>query len=222
MENYLISLLKGTEITLALAFAALPLCLILGILGACGELSKHAVIRKITFAITSTLRGLPELLVIFGVYFGGTILLNKLSIQHNLSPFVAGAIALGIVFAAYCAQAFRGAFLAIPKGQREAAIALGLTRWRVFHLILLPQAIRHALPALSNLWAVLLKDTSLVSLIGLADLLNNAKVAASVTYKPFFFYLGAALIYFAAVTVFQGIFNKISEHFNKFEGMSWN
>lgn len=221
MQDYIISLFKGTGITLALALAAAPLSLILGIFGACGELNKNLIIRKITFALTSILRGLPELLIIFVVYFGGTVLLNKLSIQHNVSPFLAGTIALGIVFAAYSAQAFRGAFLAIPKGQKEAAIALGLHRWQVFSMILLPQAIRHALPALSNLWAALLKDTSLISLIGLADLLNNAKVAASVTYKPFFFYVGAALIYFCAVTLSERVFKKISAHFHKFEGMSW-
>lgn len=221
MHGYLTSLLKGTEITLLLAIAAAPISLILGIIGACGELSSNLAIRKITLVITSTLRGLPELLVLFGIYFGGTVLLTKLSIQKDVSPFLSGVIALGVVFAAYCAQAFRGAFLAIPKGQKEAATALGLNKRQTFFLILLPQAIRHALPALGNLWAVLLKDTSLVSLIGLADLLNNAKIAANVTYEPFFFYGGAALIYFVAVTLSQTVFNKISRHFSKFEGMSW-
>jgi ABC-type arginine transport system permease subunit len=128
----------------------------------------------------------------------------------NVSAFLAGTVGLALIFGSYASQVFRGAFLAIPLGQGEAARALGLNRRQVFAHILLPQAWRHALPGLSNLWLVLLKDTALVSLIGLADLMNKSQVAASTTHQPFVFFLTAALLYLIMTSISQGLLRKLT------------
>lgn len=204
LDGYSLQLLKGTVVTLIVAVSSLFLGLILGLVGAAGELSHLKILQKTSRAITTVLRGLPELLIIFALYFGGTALLSSL-FQTNVevNALTAGIIALSLIFGAYATQTFRGGFLAISKGQREAAQALGLSQWRVFKQVLLPQAFKHALPGLGNLWLVLLKDTALVSLIGLADLMNTAQLAASTTRKPFTFYFVAALIYLALTTASQ-------------------
>jgi len=209
-------ILDGAWMTIQLAVCSLALGLILGLLGAAGESSKIRGLRYLAVSIISIIRGLPELLVIFFVYFGGTILLTNLMHHYvNVSAFFAGVIALGMLFGAYASQVFRGAFLVIPLGQTEAARALGLDRWQIFRRILLPQAARHALPGLGNLWLVLLKDTALISLIGLADLMSKAQAATSTTQKPFTFYLIAALLYLVMTSLSQGVMNKLTAKASK-------
>jgi len=137
---------------------------------------------------------------LFIVYFGGQILFQKVvglfsDTYVELSAFVAGLIALGMVFAAFAGEVFLGALRAVPKGQIEAARALGLSEFMTLRLIILPQVIRYALPGLGNLWLSLLKDTSLVSIIALTDLMRQTKIVVGATKEPFFFYLVACLLY---------------------------
>lgn len=206
----------GAWVTLRIAICALALGLVLGILGALAEASRLPAIRFMAVTIISIIRGLPELLVIFFVYFGGTLLLTKLVGQYvSISAFFSGVVALALLFGSYASQTFRGAFLAVPIGQTEAARALGLGRAQIFFHIQLPQAWRHALPGLSNLWLVLLKDTALVSLIGLADLMNKAQVASSSTHQPFTFYLIAALFYLLMTSVSQWIMRRATKKANQ-------
>lgn len=208
LEGFLPQLLIGTWTTIKLACSALALGLIIGILGMLGENAKTAWLRYLSTGIISLLRGLPELLVLLFIYFGSGYLLTKLVGQYiEVTSFTAGTIALGLIFGSYASQTFRGAFLAISKGQREAAQALGLRSVQIFWHILLPQAWRHALPGLSNLWFVLLKDTALVSLIGLADLMNTTQIAASSTQKPLTFFAVTACIYLMLTTASQYIFD---------------
>jgi len=210
-EGYGFQLILGALMTIAVAVSALGLGLAMAILGALGELSRNRWLRAITLACTGLIRGVPELLVLFGIYFGGSALMGRLT-GHDLqiNAFIAGVFALGLIFAAYGAQALRGAFLAIPSGQREAAQALSLSPQRTFSHILLPQAWRYALPALGNLWLVLLKDSALISLLGLSDLMNKAQMAASNTHQPFKFYMTAALIFLLLTTVSQISFKKLT------------
>jgi len=190
--------------TLALSCCILPVGLVLGVLGASLELSHWKILRKITLGATIILRGLPELLIIFAIYFGGTLMLSKLFKSYvEIDAFTAGVVALSLIFGAYASQIFRGAFLAIPIGQLEAAKALGYTNIQLFIHILLPQAWRHALPGLSNLWFVSIKDSALVALIGLPELMNKAQIAANTTQQPFTFYIAAAFIYLMLTTVVQ-------------------
>lgn len=216
LYGFLLQLLDGAWITIQVAVGALLLGLVLGLLGAAAEVSRHIGLRMIATTFISIIRGLPELLVIFAVYFGGTALLTMLVGHYvSVSAFVAGIVALGLLFGSYASQTFRGAFLAVPVSQAEAARALGLSRWQIFSHIQLPQAWRHALPGLSNLWLVLLKDTALISLIGLADLMNKAQTAASTTHQPFTFYFAAACFYVLVTSLSQVVLRKISRKANQ-------
>jgi len=210
-EGYGFQLLLGALITVAVAVSALILGLAMALLGAAGELSRHRLVRGLTLTATALIRGVPELLVLFGIYFGGTALLRLLT-GHDLqiNAFIAGVFALALIFAAYGAQTLRGAFLAIPPGQREAAQALSLSPRRTFSHILLPQAWRYALPGLGNLWLVLLKDSALVSLLGLSDLMNRTRMASINTHQPFKFYMTAAVIFLLLTTLSQVSFKKLT------------
>lgn len=194
-------LLVGAWLTLQLAIVSLGIGILLGLLTAGGKLSKNRFLRALAHLYTEVVRGIPEMLVVLVVFFGASSLIQTIAGWFNyndyieVNAFFAGVFALGIVFGAFSSEVFRGAFLAVPKGQIEAAIACGMSPWQVFHRIRMPQMWRFALPGLGNLWMVLLKDTSLISIIALDELLRWSKVAAETTKQPFTFYITAALIY---------------------------
>lgn len=209
-------LLAGAWITIQLSLCALLLGLCFGLLGAVAESTQLSPVRRFAIAIISVLRGLPELVVIFFVYFGGTLFLTYLAGHYvNVSSFISGVFALALLFGAYASQTFRGAFLAIPKGQIEAGKGLGFTARQLFFRIQLPQIWRYALPGLGNLWLVLLKDTALISLIGLSDLMRAAQTAASTTQKPFTFYLGAAVFYLIMTSISHLFLHRMHAFANK-------
>jgi polar amino acid transport system permease protein len=190
----------GTWLTVRLAAATLPFGLALGLLVAFARRSKWKALRIASNTFTTVFRGLPELLTIFIVYYGGQILLQQLvstvsDTQVTLSSFVAGMVALGLVFSAYASEVFVGAFKNIPQGHYDAAYALGMRRIPTLYLVVLPQFVRLALPGVANLWLILLKDTALVSVIALSDLMRQTYVAVGATKQPFAFYLAACLIY---------------------------
>jgi len=194
-------LLAGAGVTISIALATLPFGLALGLLVALGRRSGSMVLRGLSTLYTTIFRGVPELLTLYIIYFGFQVLAQKawkgLGFAGNLeiSPFVAGMVALGVVLAAFSAEVWLGALNAIQKGQREAASALGLTKFQAFRLVVLPQLLRIALPGLGNNWMVLLKETSLVSVITLQDTMFIATRANVVTKEPFLFFGIACLIY---------------------------
>ncbi|MGO1246281.1 MAG: arginine ABC transporter permease ArtQ [Oceanisphaera sp.] len=195
-------LMNASLMTLGLALMSLVVGLVLAMLFCGGEMSRFALVRWPVTLLTTILRGLPEILVVFFIYFGSTQVLFLITDQYiEFSPFWCGVTALSLLFAAYAAQTLRGALKAVHSGQRQAAQALGLPRFYTFVHIVLPQTWRHALPGLGNQWLVLLKDTALVSLIGVHDLMYQAKAVASRTYEPFTWYGIAALIYLAITVV---------------------
>lgn len=199
-------LLAGTWITLKLAFTSLFFGLILGLIGAAAKLSPIRALRWIATTYTTLIRGIPELLLVLIIYFGTTEVLLRLFDQYiEISAFAAGVTALSIAFGAYATEVFRSALQEIPKGQRESAMAMGLNRWQTFTRILMPQLWRIAIPGLGNLFLVLLKDTALVSVIGLDDLMRQAYVAAGFTKLPFTFYLAAAFIYLLLTIIFMQV-----------------
>ena len=209
-------LLSGTWITLQLAFASLGFGLALGLLGAAVTLAPVPPLRWLAIAYNTLIRGIPELLLVLIIYFGATHLLEALTGAHaNISAFAAGVTALSIAFGAYASEVFRSAIQEIPKGQMEAAAALGLGRWAAFRHILLPQVWRIALPGLGNLFLVLLKDTALVSVIGLEDLMRQAYVAAGFTKLPFTFYLAAAGIYLLLTIVAMQVIQRLEHWANR-------
>ncbi|MET0313991.1 MAG: ABC transporter permease subunit [Hansschlegelia sp.] len=203
-------LASGLLLTVELALATLPLGLAIGLGVALLKDSPSRPARALGEAYTTVFRGLPELLTIFLVYYGaprvigaaiaaveGALGRGPAAENFEIGGFAAGVIALGLVFGAFSSEVLLGAFRGVPEGQREAAAALGLTRGAAFRLVVLPQVWRLALPGLTNTFLVMLKDTSLVSVIALADLMRQANVAALATKQPFLFYLIACLIYLA-------------------------
>lgn len=194
-------LLQGALITVELAMASLVVGLVLGLLGAAAKLSSITPLRWIATVYTTIVRGIPELLTVLIIYFGATIVLMAIARQFGyndyieVGPFAAGVTALGLTFGAYATEVFRGALQSIPKGQHEAATALGMGSFRKFQRIVLPQVWRIALPGLGNLFLVLLKDTALVSIVGLDDIMRKANIAVSSTKEPFLFYAAAAVMY---------------------------
>ncbi len=190
-------LLAGTWMTLKLSLAAVCVGLLLGLLGAIAKTSKYAALRFVGGTYTTIVRGVPETLWVLMIYFGTVSGLNALGDLFGkpdlaLSPFAAGTLALGLCFGAYATEVFRGALLSIPRGHREAGQALGLSPGRIFWRIVLPQIWRVALPGLGNLYLILLKDTALVSLITLDEIMRKAQVASNATKEPFTFYMTAA------------------------------
>lgn len=192
---------SGVLITISLALVSLPIGLVLGFLLALAKNSNEKSLLVAANIYTTIFRGLPELLTLFLVYYGAQISIQVAAklilpdISININSFVAGVVALSLVFSSYASEAFLSAFRGIPQGQYEGGSALGLSSWKVMSLIILPQLIRLSLPALSNLWLVLLKDTALVSVIGLEDTIRWTGIAARVSKEPFFFFSIACAIY---------------------------
>ncbi|MDR0279609.1 MAG: ABC transporter permease [Paucimonas sp.] len=194
------ALAAGTLMTVKLALAALCLGLVLGLLGALAKTSPYKPLRWVGGTYSTIVRGVPELLWVLFIYFGSVALMGKLGDLLGipgleLSAFAAGVIALGLCFGAYATEVFRGALLAIPKGHREAGMALGLSKGRIFSRLVLPQMWRIALPGLGNLFMILMKDTALVSVIGLEEIMRQSQNGVTTTKEPFTFYMVAAMIY---------------------------
>ena len=194
------ALAAGALMTVQLALSALCLGLILGLLGALAKTSPYKPLQWLGSTYSTLVRGIPELLWVLLIYFGtvnGMRALGKLFDIPDLalSAFAAGVIALGICFGAYATEVFRGAILAIPKGHREAGLALGMSRSRILFKLVLPQMWRIALPGLGNLFMILMKDTALVSVIGLEEIMRHAQIAVGFTKQAFTFYMVAAIMY---------------------------
>ncbi len=191
----------GAAMTIGLALAALPFGLALGLAAALAKDSKSAVLRACGETYTTIFRGLPELLTLLLIYYGVQILIQNAGFTLNISPFAAGLIALSLVFGAYSSEVLLAALRGVERGQLEAARSFGMSPALVFWRIGAPQMLRLALPGLGNNWLVLLKDTSLVSVIALDDLLRMSFIAAQSTRQPFKFYAVACAIYLAMTAV---------------------
>src|SRR6185312_2618659 len=200
-EGWLDDIAYGVFITVSLALATLPVGLAIGFLASLAKQSSEPSLRLAGDIYTTIFRGLPELLTLFVVFYGAQIGIQKVmqlfapGTTLEVNSFISGMVALGAVFSAYASEVFLSAFRAIPKGQYEGGHAIGLSNGQTMRLVVLPQLIRIALPGLANLWLILLKDTALVSAIGLTDILRQAGVAARVTTHAFLFFGVATLIY---------------------------
>ncbi|MFK4445345.1 His/Glu/Gln/Arg/opine family amino acid ABC transporter permease subunit [Caballeronia udeis] len=203
-------ILLGALTTLLVALAAAAFGTVIGVLMAAAKLSQSRVLRQIAGAYTTTIRGVPDLLVIFLVYYGGSATLSHVMGRPiEINAFGAGALSLGFVFGAYATEIFRGAILEVPRGQIEAAAALGLSGTGSFVHVIAPQAWRLAVPAFGNQLTVLLKETALVSLVGLEDLMRRTGFAVEATNRPFFFYLVAGVVYFVLSYAMTNAFGSV-------------
>lgn len=215
LHGYGGALLGGAGVTLSVALASLAIAAMLGLVGALAKLSRARSLRALAAAYTTLVRAVPDLVLMLLVFYGGQMLVNDLMARLgsdsfvDVDPFVAGVLTIGFIFGAYLTETFRGAFLAVPAGQREAALACGMSGWQAFHRIVGPQMLRHALPALANNWLVLIKSTAIVSVIGLTDLMQRAGLAAGATREPFLFYAAVALVYLAFTSLSELVFAQL-------------
>jgi His/Glu/Gln/Arg/opine family amino acid ABC transporter permease subunit len=194
-------LLAGALITLELAVCALGLGLAMGLLLSAMKLSRYRLPRYAGELYSAFIRATPEFLILLLFYYGieGAVQtgLNAVgpAVTFEMPRFLAAVIGLAAIFGTYAAEVLRGAYLAVPFGQIEAAIASGMSDWQIFRRVRLPQMWRFAIPGLGNLWMVLLKDTSLAAVIAVDDLLRQAKIGSEATRAPLTFYLAAGAIY---------------------------
>ncbi|MBB5497318.1 ABC transporter permease [Paraburkholderia sp. MM5384-R2] len=206
LQGYGPLLLSGTWQTVKLAVFSLALAFVLGLLGAAAKLSKNRLSNGIGTVYTTLVRGVPDLVLMLLLFYSIQIWLNNLTDalgweQIDIDPFVAGVVVLGFIYGAYFTETFRGAFIAVPRGQLEAGAAYGMTSWQVFSRVMFPQMMRFALPGIGNNWQVMVKATALVSIIGLADVVKASQDAGKGTLRFFFFTLLAGAIYLVITTV---------------------
>lgn len=200
-QGYGDEILGGFGITVLVAVGAMVLAVLFGLLGAGGKLAANPVVRFVAAAYTTIVRGIPELVLIIVLYYGLPTLAQALvegfapDYRLDFNPLVTGITVLGLIYGAFATEVFRGAFLAVPRGQMEAGTAFGMSPLRVFWRIHLPQIWRYALPGLGNVWMVLVKATALVSVIQLHELMFWSKRAGEATREPFFFLLMAGCAY---------------------------
>jgi polar amino acid transport system permease protein len=200
-------LLRGAWLTIQISICSYLVGMGLGLLGAGAKLSKSRVARWIADIYTTIVRAVPELLLIILIYYTGTSALKQLFVSlgagqgFEVNAFAAAVAALGFILGAYMTEVFRGAILAVPKGQMEAARAYGMSAPLRFRRILFPQLMRYALPGLNNLWLIIIKDSSLISVVGYYELLFNGKQAAASTRDYMFFYSVTALCFLVLTVV---------------------
>jgi octopine/nopaline transport system permease protein len=192
---------RAALMTLMVSVCAFSLAIVIGTLCAAGKLSRHKPLRILLDVYTTLGRGIPELLIIYLLFFGGSgavMFLARLFGYHGyieINAFTAGVVAIALINGAYQTEVFRGAVLAIPKGQIEAALSIGMSDRLLLRRVLAPQVLRLALPGLGNCWLSALKETALVSVTGLVEIMRQAYVAAGSSQKPFIFYSVAAVLF---------------------------
>ncbi len=207
MNAYYAVILQGSVLTVGVSLCALLVSIVLGLVGAAAKLSGRPVFVALGSTYTTVIRGVPDLVVMLLVFYGGTIGINHLlelsgsKATIDINPFLAGVLTIGFIYGAYMTETFRGAILSIPKGQMEAAWAFGMGRTQAFLRITAPQMVRYALPGFTNNWLVLIKATALVSLIGLKEMTYLAKQASAATRSPFAFFLFTAALFLIYTSV---------------------
>jgi octopine/nopaline transport system permease protein len=212
-----LALIRATGMTLAVALSGFLIGALIGTLVAFAKLARSLPARLIGDTYTTVLRGVPDLLVIYLFYFGGSAALGAIAGLFGQTGFIGvpafatGALAIGVVSGAYQAEVYRGAYQALSRGELEAARAVGMHRALMFRRIIAPQVLRYAIPGLGNVWQLVLKESALISVTGLVELLRQSQIAAGSTRRPFDFYLTAAALYLAVTWVSTLIFQKAEE-----------
>ena len=214
-------MLRATLVTLMVSLSAMGIGLIISIFGTISKLSKKIYVRILADIYTTVIRGIPELLVIYLLFFGGSSAVMGLAKLFGyygyieLNAFVIGSFAVGTISGAYSTEVMRGAFLSVPLGQIDAAKSVGMNKFLIFTRIITPQVLRYALPGLGNVWQLTLKDTALIMVTGLVEIMRQAHVASGSTYSPFTFYVAAAFLYLILTTFSNRIFNRLESWGNR-------
>ena len=198
-------LLKAAIVTISLAVVSIIIALILGFFTALARISKIKLLKIIATVYVSMIRGTPLLVQIFVIYYG----LPQINI--TLDPIPSGILALSLNAGAYLSESFRASILAVDKGQMEAAVSMGMTYSQAMRRIILPQSIRIAIPTLSNSYIILIKDTSLVSVITVMELLQMSTLIIAKTFEPLTLYLTAAALYWVIITFFTVLLDRLEK-----------
>lgn len=223
-QGWGLALLSGAGLTLAVALAAMALGTVLGAGLTAAQMGRRRWLAALAGAYGVVLRGVPELLVVLLLYFGAPGLLAELAGLVGLpapgSPpaFVTGSVAIGLVSAAYQAEVFRGGLLAVPRGQIEAAVAAGMGPFTRFRRVIAPQVLHHVLPPLGNIWQFNLKDSALVAVTGLAELMRVSLVAAGSTRQPFVFFAAAMVLYLVLTSASSALFRAAERRGQRWAG----
>jgi len=211
----------ATLMTIAVAITALLIGFFFALIFTPLKLSKNKFFNLIANTYTTIIRGVPELLVIYLFFFGGSAALMFVASIFGygeyieINAFITGAFSIGIISGAYSTEVFRGAIQSIDKGQFEAANVLGLSKFGKFFKIILPQTLRLAIPNLSNVWQITLKDTSLISVTGLVEIMRQSYIAAGSTRDPLFFYSFAAVLYLLLTFLSMKLINKLEIKYSR-------
>ena len=208
-------LILALGMTLAVTLAAMAIGAVLGALVAMAKLSRRRILRIVGSAYTTLFRGIPELLVIYLVYFGGSSAVGALGSLFgmralvSLPSFLAGAIAVGVISGAYQAEVYRGAYRSLRRGEIDAARAIGMPHLMRFRRIVGPMVVRAALPGLGNVWQLTIKDSALISVTGLAELMRVSEVGARSTHQFFGFYIAGGCLYLLLTGLSNGAFGSM-------------
>ena len=211
----------ATLMTLAVAITAMIIGFLFALIFTPLKLSDNKIYNFISNSYTTVIRGVPELLVIYLFFFGGSgaIMYVAKIFGHDgyieINAFITGAFSIGIISGAYSTEVFRGAIQSIPKGQFEASKVLGINKSIYFLKIILPQMLRLALPNINNVWQITLKDTSLISVTGLVEIMRQSYVAAGSTRDPLLFYSFAAVLYLLLTFISMKVFNRLENHYSR-------
>jgi len=211
----------ATLMTIAVSISAMFIGFLFALIFTPLKLSKYKILNLIGNFYTTVIRGVPELLVIYLFFFGGSgAIMYVASIfgyfeYIEINAFITGSFAIGIISGAYSTEVFRGAIQSIDKGQFEASKVLGFNKYIHFFKVIMPQMLRLALPNLSNVWQITLKDTSLISVTGLVEIMRQSYIAAGSTRDPLFFYSFAAVIYLFLTFLSMKLFNNLEKHYSK-------
>ena len=211
----------ATLMTVAVSITAMFIGFLFALIFTPLKLSKNKLFNFLGNSYTTIIRGVPELLVIYLLFFGGTgaVMFVASMFGYNdyieINAFITGAFAIGIISGAYSTEVFRGAIQSIDQGQFEAAKVLGLSKFGQFFKIILPQTLRLAIPNLSNVWQITLKDTSLISVTGLVEIMRQSYIAAGYTRDPLFFYSFAAILYLLLTFLSMKLINKLEIKYSR-------
>lgn len=218
-DSWLRAMLGGFAVTIACAILGYASGLVLGLCLALAKLGRSRLLVLAAQTYTTLLRGVPPLLVIFLLFFGTNDALMWIArgFGHTgyieIDAFAIGTLAVALVSAAYSSEVLRAAYLAVPRGQFEACAALGLKPWAGLWTVILPQMLRIALPGLGNVWIMAVKETTLLSVISLAELMRVAGLAGRATGQPFVFYGIAAVLYFLLVALSTRLLRRVEFRF---------
>ena len=211
----------ATLMTVAVSISAMVIGFLFALIFTPLKLSKYKILNLIGNFYTTVIRGVPELLVIYLFFFGGSgAIMYVASIfgyfeYIEINAFITGSFAIGIISGAYSTEVFRGAIQSIDKGQFEASKVLGFNKYIHFFKVIMPQMLRLALPNLSNVWQITLKDTSLISVTGLVEIMRQSYIAAGSTRDPLLFYSFAAVLYLLLTFISMKFLNRLEKNYSR-------